>query len=131
MNSTLAKTLLEKYPLPDNVDMVVPTVNPEIWADLPSTVEKRLRSGQKMYHAAMVPMLQACSSLTTAVKKGEGLSPAQTAALLTQVMDSCTLAIAVLFIGLPQSTHNFTHCDAITTLQLANRGSPCDAIVSY
>ena len=42
MNSTLAKTFLEKYPLPDNVDMVVPTVNPEIWADLPSTVEKRL-----------------------------------------------------------------------------------------
>ena len=38
-------------------------------------------------------MLQACSSLTTAVEKGEGLSPAQTAALLTKVVDSCTLAM--------------------------------------
>ena len=79
MDSTLAKSLLEKYPLPDNVDMVIPTVNPEIWADLPSTVkeeEKTLRAGQKMYHAALVPMLLACSSLTTAVEKGEGRSPA-------------------------------------------------------
>ena len=48
VDSTLAKSLLEKYPLPDNVDMVVPTVNPEIWADLPSTfkeeIEKTLRA---------------------------------------------------------------------------------------
>ena len=79
MDSTLDKSLLEKYPLPDDVDMVVPTVNPEIWADLPSTVkeeEKTLRAGQKMYHLALAPMLQACSSLTTAVEKREGLSPA-------------------------------------------------------
>ena len=79
MDSTLAKSLLEKYPLPDNVDMVVLTVNPEIWADLPSTVkeeEKTLRAGQKMCHAGLAPMLLACSSLTTAVEKGEGGSPA-------------------------------------------------------
>ena len=87
VDSTTAKSLMEKYSLPDNVDMVVPAVNPEIWADLPSTVrdeEKRLRATQRMGHAALAPMLQACSSLTTAVEKGEGLSPAQTAALLTR-----------------------------------------------
>ena len=96
VDSTTAKSLMEKYPLPDNVDMVVPAVNPEIWADLPSTVrdeEKRLRATQRMGHATLAPMLQACSSLTTAVEKGEGLSPAQTAALLTKVVDSCTLAM--------------------------------------
>ena len=77
VDSALAKSLLEKCPLSDNVDMVVPTVNPKILADLPSTVkeeEKRLRTGQKMYHAALAPMLKACSSLTKAVDK-EKCSP--------------------------------------------------------
>ena len=73
VDSTLAKSLLEKYPFPDNVDMVVPTVNPEIWADLPSTVkeeEETLRAGQKMYHAALAPMLQACSSHHSCGERG-------------------------------------------------------------
>ena len=69
--------ITNKYPLPENVNLVIPAVNSETWGDMPysTTAEaQRLRPVRKMTQATLVPMLQVCSTLTTAVDKGKGFS---------------------------------------------------------
>ena len=68
----LSKHYLTKTP-PENVDLVVPTIIPEIWGNRPHNTtekEKRLMSVRRMTKAALTPKLQVCSPLTTAVEKG-------------------------------------------------------------